>query len=164
MKPQDYHIYVDLDGVMANLQGYVESLGIDVKLQPGGGDWANSEEIWKQLRQMGEPDFSKLELLPDAVKLWKYVRKYKPNILTATGKPVEKNDAQKRKWVEEHLSGYNQVHTVVASANKAKWAWPDAILIDDRMKSIGPWRQKGGIGILHTSADDTIKQLKELGL
>jgi len=26
------------------------------------------------------------------------------------------------------------------------------------------WREKGGIGIHHTSAADTIKQLKELGL
>ena len=41
---------------------------------------------------------------------------------------------------------------------------PDAILIDDRLKSIGPWRQKGGIGILHTDANETIRQLKRLGL
>ena len=34
----------------------------------------------------------------------------------------------------------------------------------DREKNIKEWRENGGIGILHTSASDTIKQLKELGL
>ena len=128
------------------------------------GDWVNSNEIWTKLRAMKEPDFSKLSKLPDADKLWNYIRKYKPKILTATAHPVEKNDKEKRQWVKKNLTGYNGVYTVVASRNKAKFAWPDAILIDDRTKSIGPWREKGGIGIHHSSADDSIKQLKKLGL
>ena len=37
-------------------------------------------------------------------------------------------------------------------------------LIDDMERNIQQWKDKGGIGILHTSAADTIKQLKELGL
>jgi hypothetical protein len=31
-------------------------------------------------------------------------------------------------------------------------------------QTIDEWNAKGGIGIFHTSADDTIKQLKKLGL
>jgi hypothetical protein len=31
-------------------------------------------------------------------------------------------------------------------------------------QTIDEWNAKGGIGILHTSAADTIKQLKKLGL
>jgi hypothetical protein len=38
------------------------------------------------------------------------------------------------------------------------------ILIDDLEKTIKEWHAQGGIGILHTSAADTIKQLKELDL
>ena len=38
------------------------------------------------------------------------------------------------------------------------------ILIDDRKSNIEEWRANGGIGILHTSATDTISQLKKLGL
>ena len=37
-------------------------------------------------------------------------------------------------------------------------------LIDDLENTINEWNDKGGIGILHTSAADTIKQLKDLGL
>jgi hypothetical protein len=47
---------------------------------------------------------------------------------------------------------------------KAAYAKPNHILIDDREKSIQPWREAGGIGILHTSAADTISQLQKLGL
>ena len=165
MKPNDYHIYVDLDGVLADLHTEIERV-LDIKITMSGGDtdWDNADEIWKRLRELDEPNFSNLNKLPDADKLWKYVLKYSPNILTATGHPSKRNAQQKVGWVEKNLSGYNQIYTVVASRLKAQYAWPDTILIDDRMKSIGPWRQKGGIGILHTSADETIKELKKLGL
>lgn len=164
LKSEDYHIYVDLDGVLANLKSYIEGVVGHPLKKISGGDWENADAIWKNLREINEPDFSKLDLLPDAMKLWDYVKKYKPNILTATGQPAERNDKQKRQWVEENLSGYDNVFSVVASHNKAKWAWPDAILIDDRMKSIDPWREKGGIGIHHISAEETITELKKLGL
>lgn len=156
-------IYVDLDGVLADLEGYIKDLGIDIKPTPSG-DWENADAIWKKLRAMNQPDFSELDLLPDAMKLWNYVRPYNPNILTATGHPAAKNDAEKRQWVKKHLTGYKSIYTVVTSHNKAKFAWPDAILIDDRMKSIQPWRDSGGIGIVHTSAENTIQELKKLGL
>jgi hypothetical protein len=39
-----------------------------------------------------------------------------------------------------------------------------SILIDDRADTIREWDSQGGIGILHTSAANTIQQLKKLGL
>ena len=50
------------------------------------------------------------------------------------------------------------------AVDKAKYANKDSILIDDRKQNIDHWIESGGIGILHTSAKDTIKQLKKLGL
>ena len=47
---------------------------------------------------------------------------------------------------------------------KAEYSGKNRILIDDRADTIEAWRSNGGIGILHTSANDTIKQLKDLGL
>jgi hypothetical protein len=49
-------------------------------------------------------------------------------------------------------------------ANKQLFAGPNRILIDDMKQTIDEWNAKGGIGIFHTSAADTIKQLKKLGL
>jgi hypothetical protein len=40
----------------------------------------------------------------------------------------------------------------------------DRILIDDLPNTIEEWNAKGGVGILHTSAANTIKELKKLGL
>ena len=37
------------------------------------------------------------------------------------------------------------------------------ILIDDQIKNIGDWRMGGGLGVHHTSADSSIKQLKSIG-
>ena len=47
---------------------------------------------------------------------------------------------------------------------KKNYAAPNHILIDDKKSNIDEWRAAGGIGILHTSAADTIQQLKKLGL
>ena len=40
----------------------------------------------------------------------------------------------------------------------------NAILIDDFASNIKRWEAAGGIGILHKNANDTIQQLKKLGL
>jgi hypothetical protein len=47
---------------------------------------------------------------------------------------------------------------------KQKYSGENNILIDDREDNIQQWKDKGGIGILHTSTANTIKQLKDLGL
>lgn len=164
IKPNDYTIHVDLDGVLADLETYIEQVYGPIERTADGGDWVNADEIFAALREKGEPRFDKLDKLPDADQLWGYVRKYAPNILSASGKPEKKNSAEKHKWVKEHFTGYGTIRTVVSSLEKAKYANPQAILIDDRMKSIGPWRKAGGIGILHTSAAETIKELEKLGL
>ena len=39
-----------------------------------------------------------------------------------------------------------------------------AVLIDDLQKNIDEWTAAGGTGILHVSAEQTLKELKDLGL
>ena len=38
------------------------------------------------------------------------------------------------------------------------------ILIDDKASTVDTWNSSGGTGILYTSADNAIQQLKNLGL
>ena len=38
-----------------------------------------------------------------------------------------------------------------------------SVLIDDYIKNIKEWEQKGGIGIHHTSVSKTLKELSNLG-
>jgi len=49
-------------------------------------------------------------------------------------------------------------------AQKQLFSGENRILIDDLPNTIEEWNAKGGIGILHTSAANTIKELKKLGL
>ena len=163
LENEQYVLYVDLDGVMADLHSYVEKvIGRKIETKEDG-NWVNDDVIWDELRAKNEPQFDKLELLPDAMKLWDFIVEHKPNILTATGTPEEQNAEMKRTFVKDKLHGYDKIHTVKGSKLKAQFAKPNHILIDDRKKSTVPWEEAGGIAILHTSADETIEELKKLG-
>ncbi len=162
---KEYKIFVDLDGVMADLDKHV--LDLTGKTFPqlrkndqddGFQNFVNAE------RAKGHSVFGELDPMPDAQQLWDYIVKYNPSILTATGEPVAEATAEKIRWVMDNLSGFDKIHTVKKSILKAEYAQPNHILIDDREKSINPWTKAGGIGVLHTSAADTISQLQELGL
>jgi hypothetical protein len=164
LETKEYKIFVDLDGVMADLHSHVEELLGKKLVTLPNGNWENDHDIWQEVSEKGGVQFDQLELLDDAMELWNYVKQYNPSVLTATGVPREKNTKQKRAWVEKHLSGYADIHTPQTSPEKAKLAKPNHILIDDRTKSTIPWEKAGGIAIQHTDAASTIAKLKELGL
>jgi hypothetical protein len=62
-------------------------------------------------------------------------------------------------WVRNHKLGVKL--NLAYSKNKQKYAAPNHILIDDRKDNIEDWESKGGIGILHTSTENTIACLKK---
>jgi len=160
---KDYKIFVDLDGVMADLDKHVQEVTGKTFAQLRAAGHGFSKFV-KARRKEGYGVFDELDKMPDADELWNFVSQYNPDILTATGYPEDKATAEKIRWVMDNLNGYNQILTTVSGADKHKYAAPNHILIDDRDKAILPWREAGGIGILHTSAADTISQLKSLGL
>ncbi len=158
-----YKIFVDLDGVLCDFAAHVKQV---TGLEFEDNDTLDAA-LWKTvhaIQEAGEPFYSIMHKTPDADQLWQRVQPYEPAILTSTGKYYDYARAEKCKWVQEHLTGYSDIITVPRSALKAEYAAANHILIDDRMKSIGPWRLAGGMGILHTSAQDTIEKLAQLGL
>lgn len=162
---KEYKIFVDLDGVMADLDGHVLELTGKTFPQLRKNDKDDGfQNFVDSERAAGQTIFDNLEPHDDAHQLWDYIVKYKPSILTATGVPEVPATAEKIRWVYDNLSGFDNIITVKKSVLKAEYAAPNHILIDDREKSIKPWREAGGIGILHTSAVDTISQLQKLGL
>jgi len=162
---KDYKIFVDLDGVMADLDKHVlELTGKKFsELRTSDSDDGFQNFVDSE-REQGNTIFDNLDPEHDAHELWDYIVKYRPSILTATGVPEVEAAAEKIRWVHENLSGFDKIHTVKKSVLKAAYAESNHILIDDREKSITPWRAAGGIGLIHTSAADTISQLKALGL
>ena len=176
-EPQ-FRIFCDLDGVLVDFdKGYAELTGV----QTHHADRQGSQHFWdlyrNSLKEKGvsELDYwENLPWMPDGPKLWNYISKYNPNVLTAPSvnftipKPerynVSHNESMqgKTEWVKR-LDNMNRLY-FRASAYKQHYSGPNKILIDDRQPTIDAWNSKGGIGIFHTSADNTIKQLQELGL
>lgn len=163
-RPQ-YKIYVDLDGVLVDFDKAMAAIGfpLDVVLR----DKKAKSKFWQTVGWMaknGKPFWGNMDPMPDAHVLWNYLQKYhiKPEILSATGH-VGNATEEKHAWVKQHL-GVVPTHLVRKSSDKAQFAAPNHILIDDRAKSIEPWTAAGGIGILHKSAADTVAKLEELGV
>lgn len=160
-------IFVDLDGVLVDFVKKAK------EWVPGWEDDAHpmrnkklDRELWGRVggrAKLGIPFWGTMEPMPDAHELWSYLQKYNPQILSATG-VVGAPEPEKREWVKRHLGANVVVNLVRRAADKSQMAGPNRILIDDKMKALDPWKQQGGIPILHTSTANTIRQLKELGL
>ena len=160
-------ILCDMDGVLVDF----DSMAVKV-----AGFRPSDDPTEKKARQVfwakinahvtaGNKFFELMDPMPDAQVLWDYIKHHNTRICTAAGSvhPVIAAK-EKRIHVEKHY-GTKYAHEAIVvrdSADKALQVVPGRILIDDRMKSIQPWRDAGGIGILHTSAADTIAQLEEL--
>jgi len=111
----------------------------------------------------------------DAMKLWEFISEYKPIILSAPWKINDEIDQAcvegKRRWLDK-LSP-NPKKVIIAGTDesndgdtsKHRYARKEDgnrnILIDDMDKYLIPWQRSGGIAIKHTSAENTIKELKK---
>ena len=151
------NLFVDMDGVLVDfIKGYHELTGRDIT-----GSFHSDAAFWEPIDKAGYNFWMNLEWTKDGKKLWNYIKKYNPEILSA---PSRQNDSRvgKHDWVKRELP---DSHLILRSPeNKKEFAKPNAILIDDRESNIDDWNKAGGIGILHTSTEDTIKQLQKLKL
>lgn len=172
--PDQFEVYVDLDGVLSNLDKgmekiYREVLGVEEKHDDNkvGTCDLYTKKVWDACgtyQENGGELWYELELMHDALELWEYVKPYNPQILSATGPEQFNAEPQKRRWVAENLGEDVIVNLTRKASEKAKYATPQSILIDDKTKAIIPWTNKGGIGILHHATHSTINYLKYLGL
>jgi hypothetical protein len=146
-----------MDGVLTDfIRGYKELTGIDIS-----GSFHDNPKFWEPIDDAGVEFWEKLKWTKDGKKLWNHIKKYNPEILSTPSK-TDESRVGKKKWVEKELPG---VHLILRMAEyKKEFASPEAILIDDRKENIDNWKDAGGIGILHKSAEDTIKQLKNYSL
>jgi len=167
VKSTQYKIYVDLDGVLADfIDGINKLLNKSYSQKKYNSNPKYKKEMWDAVNEYshkGGKLWQELELLPDAKELWDYIEKYNPEILSSCGGD-EGARKQKPIWVESKFGKNVKVNIANRSNLKAEFASADSILIDDSKKSIDPWVAAGGIGILHTSAKNTIAELKKLGL
>ena len=153
-----YTIYCDMDSVLVDFdRGYQELTGMTTQQ----ADAIGGDTFWEPLIKAGAKWWITLNWMPDGKQLWNYIKKYTPILLSAPSRE-ESSKLGKRVWVKRELPGTKLI--LRYAPQKQEYASPTSILIDDREKNIDQWEAAGGIGILHTSAANTIEQLKQLGL
>jgi phosphopantetheine adenylyltransferase len=152
----DYKVYCDMDGVLVDFEkGYKELTGEDASYN------TNPEEFWAPITKAGAAFWIKLPWMPDGKQLWDYINPYNPSLLSAPSRE-ESSKIGKFTWVKRNMPGTKLI--LRSAERKQEFATPNSILIDDRADNIQRWKDAGGIGIHHTSASDTIQQLKKIGL
>ena len=164
-------IYCDMDGVLADFETRVRRItGIS---KPGD---IPTDLMWKHITDgvNGQGFFNQLDVLPDAPQLWAYLKRISEtsrnvniSILSATGHTItEQSKREKIEWMNEHfdLSFVTGLHFSISGSQKYKYVQaPTDVLIDDMQRNVDLWTNAGGIGILHTSTENTIEQLKQHG-
>jgi phosphoglycolate phosphatase-like HAD superfamily hydrolase len=154
-----YIIYCDMDGVLVDFEkGYYDLTGTSTKQFPKGDN-----SFWQPISAAGAEFWANLPWMPDGKELWNYIKKYKPNILSSPSQDPS-SKVGKEAWLKMNLQGGYKKAYFYSRANKQLFSDKNRILIDDLPNTINEWNAKGGIGILHTSAANTIKELKKLGL
>jgi hypothetical protein len=159
---QEYTMFCDMDGVLTDFEKRFTSLNPE-KLSPAQYQTKYGiEKFWSFIDgENGVKFWVGMQWMKDGKELWEYIKKYNPILLSA---PSRNNESRlgKRLWVKNNLPG---VKLVLASADKKQnYSGRNKVLIDDRKDNIDQWRSQGGIGILHTNTQDTIKQLQAYGI
>ena len=159
-------IYVDMDGVIADFDRFVlEKTGKSFEEHGSSQAGWDSVKEWPNLYALLKP-------MPDAYELmegiWDLIGEWdskavRIEVLTAIPKigriPTAKED--KRVWVENNFIPYFDAFNIGPLAEHKQYHCnPGDVLIDDMPRNIQQWIDKGGIGILHTSANSTLKVLE----
>jgi len=158
-------IYCDLDQVLVNfIKGAEDAIGGTF---PSQGTFAttNKDERWNKINQT-KGFWANLEWMPGAKKLYSFIDRYEPYVLSAFSSRDPSSVNGKMKWLSKNTNFKKSRINLVKREQKKKYAITDGkpnVLIDDYIKNINEWESKGGIGIHHTNVSKTISDLKRLG-
>jgi len=156
-------LYLDMDGVLCFFEKRYKELFVSM----GERSQKDFNKNWPSFIQ--GKNFETLEKFPGCDKLLAFVKDLQDNheikveILSSSGgeKFHSEVTAQKIKWLCDNGITF-KANIVPGSGKKAALATPDAVLVDDTDYVIDAYVKAGGIGILHTDADETIAKLKSM--
>ena len=153
-------LYCDMDQVLVDfLKGAEKVMGEPFAKADRNTRWdkiSSTKGFWNNL-----------DWMPGAKKLYQRVAKYDTHILSAYSGRDPNSKGGKMKWLGKNTSvPRSKIHLVRREDKKAFAKTRDGkpnVLIDDYIKNIKEWGDKGGIGIHHTAVPKTLNELKRLG-
>lgn len=157
-------IYLDLDGVLADFDLYCRAL-----LGKSLNQFPDSESGWNALGEHKQTIFRHLKPMQDAKDLVNGVTMlandygYHVGVLTAIPKHgrVPHAKRHKKEWLYNNFPQLLDDFNIAPFAeDKQKHCVVGDILIDDSELNIPQWRNVGGVGILHTSAINSLVELE----
>ena len=161
------HIYVDIDGVLADFYGRFGELFDDQVTQHTSNTQKKKafRQNWNTFIQ--DRHFETLDPLPDielglaGLNILK--QKISVEILGSTANPEVSDELIKQKvhWLEKHGIDFNPIF-VPGKRLKQQYADHGKVLIDDTQSNIDEWNEQGGIGILHTDWMRTLKEIRSI--
>jgi len=154
-------LYLDMDGVLCNFERrYFELYGELPGSMRNRKEFSNHWEDFIMTKQ-----FETLDMWPGAKKLILYAESLTVpvEILTSSGgnKFHDKVAEQKMVWLKTKGIEF-PCNVVSGRKNKANYATPKTILVDDTADVIQAFNAAGGIGILHKEAGNTLMMLEKL--
>jgi hypothetical protein len=160
LEEMEYEIYSDMDGVITDFDASFMKASDGIRPSEYERNMGK-DKFWELIDGKGVGFWVGMPWMSDGKQYWDYIKQYNPILLSS---PSRSNTSRlgKRLWVRNNLPGTKLI--LAQAKDKQNYARKNRILIDDRPSNIEEWRSQGGIGILHTSASNTIRQLKELGL
>ena len=155
-----YKIFSDMDGVLTDFDESFKKASDGIAPRDYEKKFGK-DKFWELIDGKGVGYWVGMPYMSDGEQYWNYIKDYDVELLSSPSRSSTSR-LGKRLWVRNNMPGVKL--TLAQASKKQNYANPDSILIDDRKSNIDQWISQGGIGILHTSASDTIQQLKKLGL
>eukprot|EP01006_Ploeotia_vitrea_P066926 TRINITY_DN96024_c0_g1_i1.p1 TRINITY_DN96024_c0_g1~~TRINITY_DN96024_c0_g1_i1.p1 ORF type:complete len:193 (+),score=12.28 TRINITY_DN96024_c0_g1_i1:55-579(+) len=157
MKMVQRRLWCDLDGVLTNFDKRVAELFNGKRMAD-----IPLKQFWGTVATVEPGFYSSLEWMPDGAELWNKIKGQQPTILT--GLPRGKwAEPQKRQWCSLNLGPDIPVVCCMAR-DKYRHCIPGDVLIDDSERLKADWEAAGGTFILHTSTQQTLLELQNLGI
>ena len=188
---EKYQIFCDMDGVLVDLiRGVSETLYENppenasknyIDIQSKARAILNGKPITEEHLNKTHPKFIKearnflyrvlmdnrkfwmnLKWLSDGKKLWNYIEKFDPMILS---RPTDLQAViGKKKWVKDNLGlSKEKVQIRYDKSPYAQHEGKIGILIDDFESNTRKFKESGGLTILYKNASQAIEELKALG-
>ena len=153
-------IYCDMDMVLCDfIKGADEAVG-------GSFVMSDKETRWKKIGNT-KGFWENLPWFRGGKRLYSFIAKYDPYILSAHSTSDTNSKRGKNKWLDKNTQIPKGKRNIVLREQKKKYAvnrdGSSNLLIDDYIKNIKEWEAAGGIGIVHTDTGKTLGELKKLG-